>query len=215
MEIESNRPVVVVVAGGAGARFEGAGHKLLQDFCGRSVLGTTLSAVMGAHLPLVVVTTDELAAEAARWVAARDIVLVEPAGQPGTGMGRSIARGISARAQAPGWLVLPADMPAVTPASILAVARALQQAPVAYAQHRGRRGHPVGFAAELYSELRLLDGDVGARRIIARYPHEAVEVDDAGVLVDVDTLEDLHAARRLRQALTRGESVPGPHDRVL
>ncbi|MEY3273165.1 MAG: hypothetical protein RLZZ341_2066, partial [Pseudomonadota bacterium] len=30
---------------------------------------------------------------------------------------------------------------------------------VVWAQHRGRRGHPVGFAAELYSELVQLDGD--------------------------------------------------------
>jgi molybdenum cofactor cytidylyltransferase len=44
-----------------------------------------------------------------------------------------------------------------------AVGNALQHHPVTYAQHRGRRGHPVGFAAELYSELATLSGDEGAR----------------------------------------------------
>ena len=88
-------------------------------------------------------------------------------------------------------------MPLVQPASILAVAAALDQHAVAYAQHRGRRGHPVGFAAELYSELIQLQGDEGARRIVARYPAHGVELDDRGVLVDIDTEADLEALRRL------------------
>jgi molybdenum cofactor cytidylyltransferase len=56
----------------------------------------------------------------------------------------------------------------------------------------------VAFAAELYSELATLSGDEGARRLTARYPAFGVEVEDAGVLVDVDTLEDLSALRARR-----------------
>jgi molybdenum cofactor cytidylyltransferase len=61
---------------------------------------------------------------------------------------------------------------------------------VTYPQHEGRRGHPVGFSAELVSELVSLTGDEGARRVVARYPAQAVDVDDAGVLQDFDTEED-------------------------
>ena len=93
----------------------------------------------------------------------------------------------------PGWIVLPGDMPLVRPSTLQAVARELEQHPVAYAQHRGRRGHPVGFAAELYSELATLTGDEGARRLVARYPAFGLEVDDPGVLLDVDTEDDLRA----------------------
>jgi molybdenum cofactor cytidylyltransferase len=53
----------------------------------------------------------------------------------------------------------------------------------------------VGFAAELLSELRRLSGDEGARRLLARYPAHGIELDDPGVLVDVDTVEDLASAR--------------------
>jgi molybdenum cofactor cytidylyltransferase len=53
----------------------------------------------------------------------------------------------------------------------------------------------VGFAAELLSELRQLSGDEGARRLLARYPAHGIELDDPGVLVDVDTVDDLAAAR--------------------
>ena len=59
--------------------------------------------------------------------------------------------------------LLPGDMPTVQPSSLLAVAAKLPHHVVVYAQHRGRRGHPVGFSAELYSELVQLSGDEGAR----------------------------------------------------
>jgi molybdenum cofactor cytidylyltransferase len=93
-------------------------------------------------------------------------------------------------------LVLPGDMPAILPETLLKVAAALDDHPVAYAQFQGRRGHPVGFAAELYSELVSLRGDDGARRLVARYPAIGVDVDDPGVLFDVDTEDDLRQARQ-------------------
>jgi molybdenum cofactor cytidylyltransferase len=116
-------------------------------------------------------------------------------------MGYSISAGVNARPNASGWLVLPGDMPLVQPATLQAVARALAQHAVAYAQYKGRRGHPVGFSAELYSELATLSGDEGARRLIARYPAYGVEVDDAGVLLDVDTLDDLASVRKVAGAV--------------
>lgn len=196
-----SRPTVVVLAAGKGSRFQAAAHKLQQGLGDSSVLGCTLRNVIESDLPMVVVTTADLAAAAAAHVAARDIVVLPCTGEP-FGMGHSIAAGVAARADANGWLLMPADMPLVQPATLLAVAAALQQHPVAYAQYQGRQGHPVGFAAELYSELMMLSGDIGARRIVARYPAVGVDVDDAGVLMDVDTPHDLLEARSLSLART-------------
>jgi molybdenum cofactor cytidylyltransferase len=53
----------------------------------------------------------------------------------------------------------------------------------------------VAFAAELFSELVQLAGDEGARRLMARYPSQGIELDDPGVLVDVDTPDDLAVVR--------------------
>jgi molybdenum cofactor cytidylyltransferase len=55
----------------------------------------------------------------------------------------------------------------------------------------------VGFAAELYSELVMLSGDEGARRLVARYPAIGVDVDDPGALLDLDTVADLEAMRTI------------------
>ena len=137
-------------------------------------------------------------------MARRDIVLLPEVGSVAgnaagqavaLGMGYSIAQGVAARPQAAGWLVLPGDMPLVKPATLLAVAAGLAHAPVVYAQHLGRRGHPVGFAAELFSELVQLRGDEGARRITARYPSVGLELGDPGTLIDVDTEADLSTVR--------------------
>jgi molybdenum cofactor cytidylyltransferase len=197
-EIEMPGPVVVVLAAGGGSRFRGQGHKLAQKIGNASVLGTTLRNVLASQLPLVVVATAHMAEIARRSVATRDIVILPEVGTPGPqplGMGYSIVCGVSARPEAPGWLILPGDMPMVTAATMQALARELQEHAVVYAQHRGHRGHPVGFSAELYSELTALGGDEGARRLVARFAAHAVEVDDPGVLIDIDTVADLDDLR--------------------
>jgi molybdenum cofactor cytidylyltransferase len=188
------RPTIVVPAAGLGSRFGGPAHKLEQDFEGSTVLGTTVRHAISTQLPVVVVTTAALAPLVGRLLATRDIVVLSAA-EAARGMGATIATGVAERSGAPGWLVLPGDMPLVRPSTLLAVAGALEQHAVVYAQHRGRRGHPVGFAAELYSELIQLRSDDGARRVMLRYPAHGEEVDDRGVLLDVDTPADLDALR--------------------
>lgn len=189
------RPAIVVTAAGPGSRFGGPTHKLAQAFEGSTVLGTTLRHAIETQLPVVVVTTAALAPLAASLLATRDIVVLgdEDAAR---GMGASIAAGVAERSGAPGWVVLPGDMPLVQPDTLLAVAGALEQHAVVYAQHHGHRGHPVAYAAELYSELIQLGDDEGARRIVLRYPAHGEVVEDIGVLLGIDTRSDLEALRK-------------------
>lgn len=201
------RPSIIVLAAGRGSRFGGDGHKLAQDFGASSVLGTTLRNAIESQLPVLVVTTPALAPLAARQLAGRDILTISDE-QAARGMGHSIACAVSERSGAPGWLVLPGDMPLVRPGTFLAVARALEQHAVVYAQHRGRRGHPVGFSAELYSELATLVGDDGARRVVLRYPAHGEEVDDQGVLQDIDTSQDLQTLRHAAALTANGARPP-------
>ena len=202
--MSSSGVAVIVLAAGRGSRFLGVEHKLAQPFAATTVLASTLAHALASGLDVVVVTTAALAPVARHSIAARRVVVLPEvgdvagnatAGAAGLGMGYSIASGVSASSTASGWLVLPGDMPLVRPETLQAVAAQLAEHPIAYAQHKGRRGHPVGFAAELFTELVTLAGDEGARRLVARYPSTAVELDDPGVLIDIDTIDDL---RRLR-----------------
>jgi molybdenum cofactor cytidylyltransferase len=190
----SARTVLVVLATGDRAGAAQHASELLQPVGRASVLALAMRHAIATELPLVVVTTAALAAPLARWIATRDIVVLDAA-DLARGRGRALAAGVAARADGDGWVVLPAARPLVQPATLRAVGQALAEHPVAYAQHQGRPGEPTGYAAELFSELIALDGDDAPRRLAARYPALGVEVDDPGVLLDAGSGDGLARAR--------------------
>lgn len=110
------------------------------------------------------------------------------------GMGHSLAAGVGATADAAGWVVALADMPFIETASHQKIADALRQgASLAAPYYLGQRGHPVGFAHHWLKQLAALDGDAGARALLAAAADQLVhcEVADSGVLRDVDRPDDL------------------------
>lgn len=177
------RPVVLVLASGRGERFVasgGSGSKLRALLGGKPVLERTLDAVRASGLP---------------WH-------LEDAGHEG--MGDSIAAAVRATQDAPGWLVLPGDLPLVRPQTLQAVAAALADHAVVLAHYRGQRGHPVGFAASCRDALLLLQGSQGAALVVRAQatvkPVAQLELDDPGIVTDIDTLQDLANAERLLAA---------------
>ena len=110
------------------------------------------------------------------------------------GMGVSLAAGVRATDDASGWVIALADMPFIRPDSIRIVAKALSEgAAIAAPAYRGERGHPVGFARRFLGELSALRGDTGARDVLRQHPDwiTLYEVDDPGVLRDIDEPSDL------------------------
>jgi molybdenum cofactor cytidylyltransferase len=110
------------------------------------------------------------------------------------GMGVSLAEGVRAASDAHGWVVALADMPYIRADTVRVVARALSEgAAIAAPSYRGERGHPVGFTRRFKDELSALRGDSGAREILNAHPDWVTlyEVDDPGVLRDIDEPSDL------------------------
>ncbi|UCU97329.1 NTP transferase domain-containing protein [Acidovorax radicis] len=177
MPTSPSSPVVLVLASGRGERFKASGgavHKLRAPLGDTTVLEHTLAAVRASGLP---------------WH-------LEDAGHPG--MGDSIAAAVRATADAPGWLVLPGDLPLVSPATLRTIAAALADCAVAVPVHHGERGHPVGFAAQCLQGLLALTGEQGAASVVREQAQQGrvrrVEVDDVGAVTDVDTVQDLERA---------------------
>lgn len=207
-----SRPTVIVLATNLDHRPEGSIENTGHGLDVNTAFALTLHHALSSLLPMVVVVTPNFASLACSSVAARDVVVVQP-GAPVKGretrraLGGSIAAGVWARPDSPGWLVVPADLPMLRPSTMRAVAAALDQHTVAYAQHLGRTGYPVGFAAELYSELVTTDDDGVARRLMGRYPAHAVEVDDPGAVLDFNDknqVANLRTAHAEHQALRSG-----------
>lgn len=190
------RPRPLLLAGGRASRF--GSQKLLADFHGAPLVAHAarrLAEGCGSAVLAVV----PLGAAGLREV-------LEPLGcevlesdRCALGLGGSLSAGVEASAEAPGWIVALGDMPLVPPAAIRGVARAIEEgALLAAPVHQGQRGHPVGFARELFGELVALREDIGAREVLRQHGDRLVRVptEDAGVLADVDTAAQLESLRK-------------------
>jgi molybdenum cofactor cytidylyltransferase len=108
------------------------------------------------------------------------------------GMGASLVHALSQMSSARGWIIALADMPYVQPATIGALAAAVEKgAGIAAPVMNGKRGNPVAFSRIHLEELLQLRGDEGARRLLNTHPVTAIAVEDPGILRDVDTPDDL------------------------
>jgi molybdenum cofactor cytidylyltransferase len=91
-------------------------------------------------------------------------------------------------------LITPVDAPLIAIPTVSTLIRGFQstRAPIVRAVHRGRHGHPVIFGRQVFDELRAADLNVGARAVVRAHADLIVnvEVDDPGVLGDVDTPGD-------------------------
>lgn len=172
--------VVLVLASGRGERFAASGGG-----------GPKLQALLGG-VPVLQRTLDAVRASGLAWH-------LESAPHPG--MGDSIAAAVRATRDAGGWLVLPGDLPLVLPETLQAVAARLAAHAVVVPQYHGQRGHPVGFAADCGDALAALSGEHGAAAIVRAQAAAgrvlALELDDAGIVTDIDTMADLARAEQL------------------
>lgn len=187
----------LVLAGGAGRRFGGEGRagKLLADLDDAPVIRRVVERVCLAPFAEVVVVTGAadapvraaLAGQPCRIVHARDWA---------EGMAASLRAGIRAMGPgANGACMFLGDMPLVPPSICPALAEAAERAGyAARARCEGKPGHPVAFTRAAFADLLALEGDRGATALLAPRGDVAyLDTADRGVLLDIDTAEDLAA----------------------
>lgn len=187
----NRQPCAVLLAAGLGTRYRAAAgadaDKLLarcrgRDGSQRAVLEHALRA-LAAHLPRILLVTrpDNAGAIAIGRAYGCEVLPLASAG-----MGDSIAAAVRHCADSAGWLIALGDMPFVLPETIDAVARRLDDDAIVVPLYAGQYGHPVGFGRHHGLALAGLSGERGARRVLQSHPLQELEVDDAGILWDVD-----------------------------
>ena len=187
----------ILLAAGRGRRFDPAGihNKLLQRLPGGElVVAASAGKLLDvfARVVAVVPPDDGGVGEVLRRLGCE--VTVCPDADSGMGLSLAHAIAYSLHGQAPGhgWLVALGDMPFVDPSTLHGLAGAVEQgASIAAPLFEGRRGNPVAFAAHHRDGLLALDGDQGARRLLATTPVTTLAVQDAGILRDIDSPADL------------------------
>jgi len=89
-------------------------------------------------------------------------------------------------------LVTLVDVPLIQAATVhaLLARSAASSAAIIRAVHHGRHGHPVIFRRSVFAGLRRADPAAGAKAVVHSSAVEDVEVDDPGILHDVDTPDE-------------------------
>lgn len=181
----------IVLAAGLGSRYRAvAGHhrnKLLAQCVGRdgmerSVLEQVLANVKPFADKTVLLTRSAYCsvAELGLRHGYEVVVLDSP------GMGDSIAAAVSAEPAHRGWLIALGDMPFIHVDTLERLTRSVEDDAISVPVHGGRYGHPVAFGRAFGPALMALAGEKGAKRLFQGARIKEVEVDDPGVLWDVD-----------------------------
>jgi molybdenum cofactor cytidylyltransferase len=184
----------IILAAGTGSRF--GGGKLVARYKGGALIDGAVRAALAAPVSRTILVTghdaDRVAAVARQTAAGQSLhtrLDVVHAHDYAKGMAESLCTGVAALSSgAEAAFVFLGDMPEA-PASIAArLAGAIGEHAAAAPSYRGRRGHPVLFAARLFPALMQLTGDRGASRLLSDLREDLVlvEAEDPGVLFDVD-----------------------------
>jgi molybdenum cofactor cytidylyltransferase len=188
------RAVAVVTAAGSAERF--GGKKLLTPIDGEPLLDHTIDALLdGGVAEVIVVVGKDARAELERDVNAmldpRVRAVENP--DPARGMFSSIQEGV-AQAQGDAILIMPGDMPFVSPETVRAVIAAYEKNPAIISpRYRGKRGHPVALPAFLRDEIRAAAPGATLHDVIHAHSDIRIDVDveDPGINRDIDKPEDL------------------------
>ena len=187
------RIIGVLLAAGRGRRF--GSNKLLAPLTDGTPLAVAAARRLAAAVPEAIAVVRRGDAELSACLAAQGLRIVEcPDAE--LGLGHSLAAGIAATATADAWLIALGDMPYIKNSTFASLVAHLAAGSALIAPlHAGRRGHPVGFAAEWRAELLSLKGDGGARDLLVRHASllPLLRVEDPGILKDIDPPADLAA----------------------
>jgi molybdenum cofactor cytidylyltransferase len=210
------KTVAILLAAGQGSRFDPLrpGGKLDHLIDGVSV-GQRAFTSLKLAVDAVIVATRSTQSELAQFVQSQGASVVLPSAEfdlnsVGEGMGYSLAAAaryaITNYSEASTLIVALADMPWVRTATTHRIALEAHKHSlhsvnatshcIVRPRYQNNPGHPIAFSRSLWPELSGCSGDTGAKDIIGQHRANLhwIDVDDAGVIGDVDTLADTFRA---------------------
>ena len=205
MKSDGRRIAAVILAAGRSTRMGGP-NKLLAEIGGRPLVRIAVEEALASRADPVIVVTGH---QRDTVEAALNGLKVERVHNPyfAQGLSTSVKAGLAAVPDdVDGAIICLGDMPQVDAALIDRLATAFDPergALIVVPTVDGKRGNPVVWSRRFFHELATLEGDVGARHLIARYPEAVAEVvaSNHAAFVDVDTPD---ALKRVKAEIERG-----------
>ncbi|WP_315705991.1 MULTISPECIES: molybdopterin-binding/glycosyltransferase family 2 protein [unclassified Bradyrhizobium] len=200
-ETEGERKVAAIVLAAGRSTRMGGPNKLLAELEGKKLVRIVVEQALASKACEVIVVIGHQADLVEQALADLRVRFVRNPDFAG-GLASSVKAGIAAVSEnADGAVVCLGDMPMVSSDMLDRLIGTFEPdrgnlivVPVA----DGRRGNPVLWSRRFFQELMTLDGDVGARHLIAKHAEAVAEVpvEGDGAFLDIDTPQALDAARR-------------------
>lgn len=184
----------VILAAGFSER---TGHfKPALDLCGQALLQRTVDSMRGACEHIIVVGGHEFDRVSALLAGDTGVTVVRNE-HPGLGMFSSVRVGVG-QIRAERFFILPGDQPAVKASTFRAMLE--QDGDIVIPRYKGKKGHPVLFAASCKDEILSLPDNEVLRNYIHVKDHVTIlDLDDPGIGMDVDTVEDYRKMKEYYQ----------------
>jgi len=191
-------PVIAAVVLAAGMSSRMGENKLLLEVGGLPLIRRVVETVItSAAAPVIVVVGRDANAVRARLVGLDVKIVVNDVYT--MGLSTSLKAGLNAiPAACDGAMIVLGDMPSVSQSmldTLIAAFNPAEGRAICVATHEGKRGNPVLWARRFFPEMLALEGDVGAKHIMAANDEVVCEVEftDDAPLLDIDTADDLAA----------------------
>jgi molybdenum cofactor cytidylyltransferase len=189
----------VILAAGEAKRFRRSPDetKLIAELDGKPIVRHVAEAALASRAHPVLLVTGHAHAQV---LGALDGLMLERTHNrdPGAGLSASLKLAVSALpSTARGAVILLGDMPRIAPSLTDRLIDAFDAAPVeplaVVPVRGGRRGNPALIGRGLFAAVRMLEGDKGARDLIAATRENILELTagDLATEIDIDTREDL------------------------
>ena len=197
---DTNRNVAAIILAAGRSTRMGGPNKLLAELGGKPLVRIVTEQALASRAQGVIVVTGHQADEVQNALHGLNVTFAH---NPdfAEGLAGSVKAGIAAVPNsADGAVICLGDMPLIE-------ARLIDRMIESFAPDRGnlivvpvsdgRRGNPVLWSRRFFNELMTLDGDIGARHLIAKHGEAVAEVPVEGhsAFLDIDTPEALETAR--------------------
>ena len=189
---------ILILAGGASSRMQGR-DKLLEPIGEIPLLRhVAVQALETGHPVIIALRPDDPPRRAA--LEGLEVAIHEVAAAS-EGMSGTLREAVAALPPCPAFMVMLADLPAITAGDMASVLAAQSSHPDMQiwrgATEDGKPGHPIIFASSLRGAFGEITGDEGAKSIAAKYKTAShlVRLPGTRARTDLDTPEDWAAWR--------------------
>jgi molybdenum cofactor cytidylyltransferase len=199
--LEGNRNVAAIVLAAGRSTRMGGPNKLLAELDGKKLVRIATEQALASKASEVIVVTGHQADLVEQALSGLKVKFARNPDFAG-GLASSVKAGVAAvPANADGAVICLGDMPLIDAKLIDKLIEAFEPDRghlIAVPVSDGRRGNPVLWSRRFFRELMTLDGDIGARHLIAKHAEAVAEVpvEGFGAFLDIDTPQALEAARR-------------------